>query len=371
MAGLAAGLSAVEGADTYEFVGSPAVREELLPFIASPASFVVQAAAERSPTLVRISRTRPGHVAVRVRHRLLRDTPYTVRRAPDVIESGGYDVVHFPTQVGEITDRPSIYQPWDLQHLHFPHFFTGEQLRSEMPSGADAVSGRPLSSSRRSSSAPTSSTHSGSTRHGSPSSRLAFPRRSVLLRHPPARRRAAVCAVPRASMAAQEPCPSARCDRAPPRSELDISLVCPGQPNVRFRDLRTYAADLGLDGVVHFPGYVRDDELALLYRRSPLSRVPVPLRGLRLSRSRSVRRGSAGRVLLDVVSWRACGRCCRAVRPPVWSRSRRRFSRCGATMRCGRHSPRGAMSALRRSLGPVRSFVHALLAPQHGSPRHG
>ncbi len=43
-----------------------------------------------------------------------------------IIEAGGYDVVHFPTQVGYLTSVPSIYQPWDLQHLHFPGFFSRE-----------------------------------------------------------------------------------------------------------------------------------------------------------------------------------------------------------------------------------------------------
>lgn len=35
-----------------------------------------------------------------------------------------FDVVHFPTQVGYLTKIPSIYQPWDLQHVHLPQFFS-------------------------------------------------------------------------------------------------------------------------------------------------------------------------------------------------------------------------------------------------------
>lgn len=39
-------------------------------------------------------------------------------------ERNRFDVVHFPTQVGYTTCIPSIYQPWDLQHVHLPQFFS-------------------------------------------------------------------------------------------------------------------------------------------------------------------------------------------------------------------------------------------------------
>jgi glycosyltransferase involved in cell wall biosynthesis len=40
------------------------------------------------------------------------------------VESQQFDVVHFPTQAAYLTELPSIYQPWDLQHLHYPQFFS-------------------------------------------------------------------------------------------------------------------------------------------------------------------------------------------------------------------------------------------------------
>lgn len=39
-------------------------------------------------------------------------------------EERHFDVLHFPTQVGYLTTVPSIYQPWDLQHVHLPQFFS-------------------------------------------------------------------------------------------------------------------------------------------------------------------------------------------------------------------------------------------------------
>jgi glycosyltransferase involved in cell wall biosynthesis len=40
------------------------------------------------------------------------------------VESHFFDLVHFPTQDAYLTQLPTIYQPWDLQHLHYPQFFT-------------------------------------------------------------------------------------------------------------------------------------------------------------------------------------------------------------------------------------------------------
>jgi len=40
------------------------------------------------------------------------------------VESQQFDVVHFPTTTAYLTKLPTIYQPHDLQHLHFPQFFS-------------------------------------------------------------------------------------------------------------------------------------------------------------------------------------------------------------------------------------------------------
>jgi glycosyltransferase involved in cell wall biosynthesis len=40
------------------------------------------------------------------------------------VEAQQFDVVHFPTQAAYLTELPSIYQPHDLQHLHYPEFFS-------------------------------------------------------------------------------------------------------------------------------------------------------------------------------------------------------------------------------------------------------
>lgn len=44
------------------------------------------------------------------------------------VESREFDLVHFPAQTAYLTDLPTIYQPWDLQHLHYPQFFVKAEL---------------------------------------------------------------------------------------------------------------------------------------------------------------------------------------------------------------------------------------------------
>jgi len=43
-------------------------------------------------------------------------------------ESLGCDVIHFPYQAFAICALPSVYNPHDLQHLHYPQFFTPSQI---------------------------------------------------------------------------------------------------------------------------------------------------------------------------------------------------------------------------------------------------
>lgn len=53
---------------------------------------------------------------------------YELPNAPDAVKQINPDVVHFPLQFGFKTSIPSVYQPHDLQHLHFPEFFSDETL---------------------------------------------------------------------------------------------------------------------------------------------------------------------------------------------------------------------------------------------------
>lgn len=58
----------------------------------------------------------------------MRRTEPGIPNSDGYVESMGFDVVHFPTQMAFRTAVPSIYQPWDLQHLHYPEFFSAEEI---------------------------------------------------------------------------------------------------------------------------------------------------------------------------------------------------------------------------------------------------
>ena len=88
-----------------------------------------------------IASARPNSISARIRKsaplrwvwRKLRQRRFRVPVSDGIIEAAGFDVVHFPTQIGYLTSVPSIYQPWDLQHLHYPSFFSREDyLRREV-----------------------------------------------------------------------------------------------------------------------------------------------------------------------------------------------------------------------------------------------
>jgi glycosyltransferase involved in cell wall biosynthesis len=55
--------------------------------------------------------------------------PPTLRASDGTIESLRCDVIHFTTQNGFVTNVPSVFQPWDLQHFHFPDFFTARERK--------------------------------------------------------------------------------------------------------------------------------------------------------------------------------------------------------------------------------------------------
>jgi glycosyltransferase involved in cell wall biosynthesis len=59
--------------------------------------------------------------------RALDETPGPIA-SDGFIESLGVDVAHFPYQSMVLSSVPSIFNPWDLQHLHYPEFFSPQDL---------------------------------------------------------------------------------------------------------------------------------------------------------------------------------------------------------------------------------------------------
>ena len=114
-----------DGPEEYVIVvGSDEQIEWLRPLSANQR-FVMRPKA-RKPGLLRGALS---PVARRLRNWLAKP-----RAWPDVplsdgfYESLGCDAVHFPSSSFTVCALPSIYNPHDLQHLHYPQFFTPPEL---------------------------------------------------------------------------------------------------------------------------------------------------------------------------------------------------------------------------------------------------
>ena len=50
-----------------------------------------------------------------------------IEREPTAIADIAPDVIHFNLQTAFQTERRNVYQPWDLQHVHYPQYFDREE----------------------------------------------------------------------------------------------------------------------------------------------------------------------------------------------------------------------------------------------------
>ena len=85
--GLASGLSALDGEDRYEFVGTRLQQDALEPFLGGATSFVtIPDALRSSPLVVRFMATRPGKAAVALRQKTRARSSASPPSSPDVVE---------------------------------------------------------------------------------------------------------------------------------------------------------------------------------------------------------------------------------------------------------------------------------------------
>jgi glycosyltransferase involved in cell wall biosynthesis len=127
--GLASGLSKLtDGDEEYLFLAYADGDEWIRPYLSGPCRILPgpkialkRWLASRLPVLLKAyQRLRPLWQA---KH---------LPRSDGTIEKAGVDIMHFTFQWAFITDVPSIYHPWDLQHLHLPQFFrSGERSARE------------------------------------------------------------------------------------------------------------------------------------------------------------------------------------------------------------------------------------------------
>ena len=133
--GLARGLSDLGGKDErYVFLCRGDSTSWLEPYIGGQSEILE----------IPVVHSRIGDRLTRMRGRIKRAAPFarTIwRRRPllprepiggpppsdGTVEAHGIDVVHLTTQSGFLTEIPTIYHPHDLQHIHFPTFFSARE----------------------------------------------------------------------------------------------------------------------------------------------------------------------------------------------------------------------------------------------------
>ena len=124
---LAHGLSNLRQTDQeYVFVVPQPLVAWLSPHLSGACSIV--GIPQPVPTLRSRLRARLAAIPALRRLWLRSNGGARVPSSDGTVEALQCDVVHFPSQVAYLTEVPSIYQPWDLQHCHLPEFFSEEDL---------------------------------------------------------------------------------------------------------------------------------------------------------------------------------------------------------------------------------------------------
>jgi glycosyltransferase involved in cell wall biosynthesis len=199
-------------------------------------------------------------------------------------ESLGCDVIHFPYQHFAISSLPSVYTPHDLQHLHYPQFFspyeiarreamfrTGCQLSKKVTVGSDWVKQDILNSYGIHPSrvdvipwAPPTQVYKAPS-EGTVSSVLQrFDLTPGFALYP------AVTWPHKNHIRLLEAVASVRDQHG-----IVISLVCTGSKTPFFADLETKLRELGLAEQVTFLGMIPGEDLRALYRSARFVIVPT------------------------------------------------------------------------------------------------
>jgi glycosyltransferase involved in cell wall biosynthesis len=137
LAGLIKALSTLDGDETYIIIGTPENRGWLQQFLGSNQEFITKPqpyppeAYKNESLLRRLLKPVARPIIRRLRKELGYDSANSWPQVPlsdGFLESLGCDVVHFPFQEHTVCSLPSIYNPHDLQHLHYPRYFSRTEI---------------------------------------------------------------------------------------------------------------------------------------------------------------------------------------------------------------------------------------------------
>jgi glycosyltransferase involved in cell wall biosynthesis len=203
------------------------------------------------------------------------------------IEEAGVDVVHFPMQVGFQTAVPTVFAPHDLQHLHFPEFFTKRHV-AERESTYRALC-------ERASVVTVMSTYGRDdlmARYGlAPDKILVVPGAATIAANAPLsatevaetreRLRLPVdfALYPAKAWPHKNHVRLVAALRVLRDQGIDIPLVLTGSQSGREIPVMAEAATRGVDDLIHFVGFVTPQELTALYRMARIMVFPSLFEG--------------------------------------------------------------------------------------------
>lgn len=123
--GLASGLSQLtDGDEEYLFLTHAGSDEWIRPYVQGPCRILQGPPPNGQPGWKQSLKSIPAVRGVWNRlSPLAGHRTVSVPTSDGTVERAGVEVMHFPKPNGFLTDVPSIYHPWDLQHLHLPQFF--------------------------------------------------------------------------------------------------------------------------------------------------------------------------------------------------------------------------------------------------------
>lgn len=123
--GLASGFSNLnDGNEEYFFLANKGHDEWLQPYISGRCQIIHGSGATYIPKKLSILKKMPGSKLIL--KSLKYATPFRLVQLPHsdgTIEKLKINVIHFTSQSGFLTSIPSIYNPHDLQHIHYPEYF--------------------------------------------------------------------------------------------------------------------------------------------------------------------------------------------------------------------------------------------------------
>ncbi len=123
-------LGQLEGDEEYIFIGHWADSDWLKPLLSEGQTII----SAPPPKKIQSSKTEPLKRLIRPFTRNIKNFISQKKIQPNISHSDGFyeslncDVIHFPYQDYVLCNVPTVYNPHDLQHLHYPKFFTSEEI---------------------------------------------------------------------------------------------------------------------------------------------------------------------------------------------------------------------------------------------------